>query len=46
MDIQGILGACDAAGMKWAVVEQDGGIRPQLESVEISINYLKKTGRA
>ncbi|HMO56927.1 MAG TPA: sugar phosphate isomerase/epimerase [Roseiflexaceae bacterium] len=46
LDIPAICAAADAAGAEWFIVEQDRCERPALESVAMSINYLKSIGRA
>lgn len=46
LDIQGIARAAEQAGSKWLVVEQDVCKRSPLESIEISLNNLKKMGLA
>jgi sugar phosphate isomerase/epimerase len=46
LDIPAIIAAADAAGADWFVVEQDTCKRPPLESVTMSLNYLKSLGRA
>lgn len=44
MDIKGIHAAVEEIGVEWFIVEQDRCVRPQLESVAISFNYLKSMG--
>jgi len=47
MDFDAILKACDdAGGVAWYVVEQDRCERPPLESARISLNNLRKWGKA
>jgi sugar phosphate isomerase/epimerase len=46
LDIPGIIAAGEAAGAQWFVVEQDRSERTPLESVRMSIEYLKRLGRA
>ena len=46
LDVPAILAACDAAGVEWLVVEQDQCTRPPLESVAMSLEYLRSLGRA
>jgi sugar phosphate isomerase/epimerase len=46
LDIPGVLAAGDQAGAEWYVVEQDRSERTPLESVRMSIEYLKRLGRA
>jgi sugar phosphate isomerase/epimerase len=41
VDIEAILNLGEAAGVKWWVVEQDVSRKTPLESIEISLNYLK-----
>lgn len=41
VNLEGILHSLDEAKVEWVVVEQDRCKRSPLESVEISINYLK-----
>ncbi len=41
VNLEGILHTLDEAQVEWVVVEQDRCKRSPLESVEISINYLK-----
>ncbi|TDL67599.1 sugar phosphate isomerase/epimerase [Rhodococcus qingshengii] len=46
VDIETVLNAGDETGVKWWVVEQDMSRRTPIESIEISLNYLKeKMGR-
>ena len=46
LDIPAILAAGDRAGTRWWVVEQDQCARPPLESVGMSIAYLRSLDRA
>jgi sugar phosphate isomerase/epimerase len=46
LDIPGILQAAEKAGTEWIIVEQDVCRRPPLESVRLSLENLKKMGRA
>jgi len=46
MDFDAIFAACEAARVEWYIVEQDTCSRPPLESVEISLNYLRARGLA
>jgi sugar phosphate isomerase/epimerase len=46
LDFPAILAACDAAGAQWLIVEQDRSERPPLESVGMSLAYLRSLGRA
>lgn len=46
LDIPGVIAAADKAGAEWYIVEQDRCERPPLESVRMSIEYLKSIGRA
>lgn len=46
LDFQSILAACDEAGVEWLIVEQDRSARPPLESVGMSLAYLRSLGRA
>ncbi|MBC8163836.1 MAG: sugar phosphate isomerase/epimerase [Roseiflexaceae bacterium] len=45
MDFPAILAAGDAAGVEWYIVEQDVCQRPPLESVGMSLAYLRSLGR-
>ena len=44
LDWDGILKACDEAGVKWALVEQDECQRDPFESLKISYDYLAAKG--
>jgi sugar phosphate isomerase/epimerase len=46
LDFPAILAACDAAGVEWLIVEQDRCERPPLESVGMSLAYLRSLGRS
>ncbi len=46
LDFQAIFAACEEAGTKWYIVEQDTCSRPPLESVRISFENLKSWGMA
>lgn len=46
LDFPAILQVCDELGVEWTIVEQDQCERPPLESVGISLNYLRSLGRA
>ncbi|WP_173915532.1 sugar phosphate isomerase/epimerase [Halobacillus sp. Marseille-Q1614] len=46
VDLEAVLTKGEAAGVKWWIVEQDASRLTPLESLEISINYLKKKGIA
>lgn len=46
LDMPAILAACDRAGTEWLIVEQDETGRPPLESVGMSLAYLRSVGRA
>jgi sugar phosphate isomerase/epimerase len=46
MDLPGILAAAEECGARWIIVEQDTCKRPALESARISIDSLKKLGKA
>jgi sugar phosphate isomerase/epimerase len=46
LDFPAILAAADAAGAEWLIVEQDRCERPPLESVGMSLAYLRSLGRA
>lgn len=46
LDFPAIAQASSAAGASWYIVEQDVCRRPPLESVEISLNNLRKMGLA
>ena len=41
VDLESVLNVGEEAGVEWWVVEQDMSRRTPLESIEISINYLK-----
>ncbi|GGC96986.1 sugar phosphate isomerase [Thalassobacillus devorans] len=41
VDIEAVLAAGEEAGVKWWIIEQDESRRSPLESLEISMNYLK-----
>jgi sugar phosphate isomerase/epimerase len=45
LDFPAILAACDEAGVEWLIVEQDRCERPPLESVGMSLAYLRSLGR-
>jgi sugar phosphate isomerase/epimerase len=45
LDILGILAAADEIGAEWLIVEQDRCARPALESIGMSIDYLRSLGR-
>lgn len=45
LDMPAILAAGDEAGVEWYVVEQDTTTRPPLESVGMSLAYLRTLGR-
>jgi sugar phosphate isomerase/epimerase len=45
LDFPSILAACDDAGVEWLIVEQDRCERPPLESVGMSLAYLRSLGR-
>jgi sugar phosphate isomerase/epimerase len=45
LDIPGIIAAAEAAGAEWLIVEQDRCIRPPLESIRMSREYLRSLGR-
>lgn len=45
LDIPGILAAADEIGASWLIVEQDRCARPALESVGMSLTYLRMLGR-
>lgn len=45
LDFPAILAAGDEIGVKWYVVEQDTTARPPLESVGMSLAYLRTLGR-
>ncbi|HEU4326417.1 MAG TPA: sugar phosphate isomerase/epimerase [Roseiflexaceae bacterium] len=45
LDFSAILSAADAAGVQWLIVEQDRCARPPLESVGMSLSYLRSLGR-
>ncbi|MNI72879.1 hypothetical protein D3C73_1288470 [compost metagenome] len=42
MNYEEIIRACRKTGVEWYVVEQDICRRDPFESLEISLNYLKK----
>ncbi|MFB5660263.1 sugar phosphate isomerase/epimerase family protein [Alteribacillus sp. HJP-4] len=42
VNLEGVLGMSEEADIEWWVVEQDQSRRTPLESIEMSINYLKK----
>ncbi len=44
VDLESVFALGDAQNVKWWVVEQDQSKRNPLESIEISINYLKEKG--
>jgi len=44
-DYPAILEAGDEAGVEWRIVEQDKCARPPLESVGMSLAYLRSLGR-
>ena len=46
IDFEPIFQASEAQDAVWYIVEQDRGNRPSLESAQISINNLKKWGKA
>lgn len=46
LDFPAILAACDQAGVEWYIVEQDTTTRPPLESLGMSLAYLRSIGRA
>jgi sugar phosphate isomerase/epimerase len=46
LDFPAILAAADEAGAEWLIVEQDVCARPPLESVGMSLAYLRSIGRA
>jgi sugar phosphate isomerase/epimerase len=46
LDFPAILAACDEAGADWLIVEQDRCERPPLESIGMSLAYLRSLGRA
>jgi len=46
LDFPAILAACDEAGAEWLIVEQDRCERPPLESVGMSLEYLRSLGRS
>jgi sugar phosphate isomerase/epimerase len=45
LDFPAILKVSDEIGVEWLVVEQDQCERPPLQSVGISLNYLRSLGR-
>jgi sugar phosphate isomerase/epimerase len=46
LDFPAILAACDDAGAEWLIVEQDRCERPPLESIGMSLEYLRSLGRS
>lgn len=46
IDFEPIFAASEAQGAEWYIVEQDRCARPSLESAKISIDNLKKWGKA
>src|SRR6266508_118689 len=46
LDLPAILAACDESAVEWLIVEQDRCERPPLESVGMSLKYLRSLGRA
>ncbi|HEX5692081.1 MAG TPA: sugar phosphate isomerase/epimerase [Roseiflexaceae bacterium] len=46
LDFPSILAACDEAGAEWLIVEQDRSERSPLESVGMSLEYLRSLGRS
>lgn len=46
LDIPAIIATAEQAGAEWFIVEQDRCERPALESVKMSIEYLRSIGRA
>jgi sugar phosphate isomerase/epimerase len=46
LDFHAIIHACREAGVDWLIVEQDACQRPPFESIEISLNNLRKMGYA
>jgi len=42
IDVQAVLETGNSVGVQWWIVEQDESRRTPFESIEISINYLKK----
>ena len=46
LDFQAIFAASEAQGAEWYIVEQDVCARPSLESARISLQNLKKWGKA
>ncbi len=44
LDWDGIIKACDEAGAKWALVEQDYCQKDPFESMKMSYEYLKRKG--
>jgi sugar phosphate isomerase/epimerase len=46
LDFSAILAACDQAGAEWLIVEQDRCDRDPLESVRMSLEYLRSLGRS
>jgi sugar phosphate isomerase/epimerase len=45
LDIPGIIAAAEHAGAQWFIVEQDISQRQPIESVRMSVEYLKTLGR-
>jgi sugar phosphate isomerase/epimerase len=46
LDFAAIFAAGDEAGVEWYIVEQDRCARPPLESIGMSLAYLRSIGRA
>jgi sugar phosphate isomerase/epimerase len=46
LDFPSILAACDEAGVEWMIVEQDRSERSPLESIGMSLEYLRSLGRS
>lgn len=46
LDIPGLIAAAEANGAEWFIVEQDRCERPALESVRMSLDYLRSIGKA
>ncbi|MFP7298897.1 sugar phosphate isomerase/epimerase family protein [Neobacillus niacini] len=44
VDIQSVLNMGEEAGVQWWIIEQDESRLTPFESIEISLNYLKKNG--
>ncbi|WP_010677090.1 sugar phosphate isomerase/epimerase family protein [Bacillus timonensis] len=44
VDLQAILGRAEENEVKWWIIEQDASRRDPFESIEMSIQYLKKAG--